>query len=162
VVTIVVEYDLKEGPKKIHLEQGEITMTDPIEIAKEWLMAMNNRDLVQMNSFCWEDAVADEVADPPPAEGRDAIANSYRELFEGFPDCTSEILNIFSSPDHVLAEVRWHGTNSADFKGIPATNKVVDIRIAYIFQIEKDKIKRITEYYDGAAVADQMGLSEGS
>jgi steroid delta-isomerase-like uncharacterized protein len=137
-------------------------MPAPIEIAKEWLKAMNNHDLEQMNSLCWEEAVADEVADPPPSEGRDEIANSYRELFQGFPDCTSEILNIFSSPDHVLAEVRWYGTNTADFKGIPATNKIVDIRIAYIFQIKKDKIIRITEYYDGAAVADQMGFSQGS
>jgi steroid delta-isomerase-like uncharacterized protein len=137
-------------------------MTEPLEIAKKWLNAMNDHDLVQMSSFCWEDAVSDEVADPPIAEGRNAITNSYRELFDGFPDCKAEILNIFSSPDHVLAEVRWYGTNKADFKGIPATNKVVDIRIAYIFHIEDGRIKRITEYYDGAAVADQMGLSEGS
>lgn len=137
-------------------------MTEPVEIAKKWIDAMNKHDVDQMSALSWEDAVGDEVADPPPAAGRDAIAKSYRELFHGFPDCQAEILNVFSGPDQVLAEVRWYGTNKADFKGTPATGKVVDIRIAYIFKIDEGKIRRITEYYDGAAVVDQMGLTEGS
>jgi len=135
-------------------------MNEPIEIAKKWLNAMNQYDIAQMSSLCWEDAVSDEVADPPPAEGRDAIAKSYRELFQGFPDCRADILNLFSDQDQVLAEVRWRGTNRANFRGTPATQKVVDIRIAYIFRVVEGKIRRITEYYDGAAVVDQMGLAD--
>ncbi|TET88319.1 MAG: hypothetical protein E3J46_05195 [Desulfobacteraceae bacterium] len=134
-------------------------MSEAIEIAKKWLNAMNGYDVDQMSVLCWEDAVGDEVADPPPAEGRERIANSYRELFAGFPDSKTEILNIFSGQDQVLAEVRWSGTNKGDFRGTPATGKFVDIRIAYIFKIKGGKIRRITEYYDGAAVASQMGLS---
>jgi len=134
-------------------------MSEAIEVAKKWLNAMNEYDVDQMSAICWEDAVGDEVAEPPPAEGRDRIANSYQELFAGFPDSKAEILNIFSGQDQVLAEVRWSGTNKADFRGTPATGKFVDIRIAYIFKIEGGKIRRITEYYDGAAVASQMGLS---
>lgn len=134
-------------------------MSDPIEIAKKWLEAMNKHDVNEMTGLCWEDAVGDEVADPPPLDGRHKIAKSYTELFEGFSDCKAEILNIFSGQDQVLAEVRWSGTNRADFRGTAATGRVVDIRIAYIFRIEEGKIRRITEYYDGAAVATQMGLS---
>jgi steroid delta-isomerase-like uncharacterized protein len=135
-------------------------MSEPIEIARKWLNAMNEHDADRMSALCWEDAVGDEVADPPPAQGRDQIANSYRELFAGFPDSKAEIQNIFSGQDQVLAEVRWTGTNKADFRGSPATGKFVDIRIAYIFKIEGGKIRRITEYYDGATVANQMGLSQ--
>jgi steroid delta-isomerase-like uncharacterized protein len=134
-------------------------MQEAIQIARKWLEAMNARDVERMGSLCWEDAVGDEVASPPPAMGRDQISKSYRELFEGFPDCKAEILNIFSGQDQVLAEVRWTGTNQADFRGTPATGKFVDIRIAYIFRVEKGKIRTITEYYDGASVATQMGLS---
>jgi len=137
-------------------------MSEVVEVVKKWFQAMNDHDVDQMVSFCLQDAVGDEVADPPPQEGRDAIAESYRALFKGFPDCRTEILNIFSDAEQVLAEVRWWGTNKDDFKEIPATGKVVDIRIAYIFKIEEGKIGKITEYYDGAAVAAQMGLSEES
>jgi steroid delta-isomerase-like uncharacterized protein len=135
------------------------TMTTEIDLVEKWLNAMNEHNVDQMSSLCLEDAVGYEVADPPPAQGRDQIAKSYRELFKGFSDCKAEILNIFSSEDQVLAEVQWSGTNRADFRGTPATDRFVDIRIAYIFKIEKGKISRITEYYDGATVASQMGLS---
>ena len=134
-------------------------MSELIEIARGWLRAMNEYDVDKMSSLCWEDAVGDEVADPPPSEGREQIASSYRELFNAFPDCKAEILNIFSSEDQVLAEVRWTGTNTGDFRGTPATGKFVDIRIAYIFKIDNKKIRRITEYYDGATLDKQMGLS---
>jgi steroid delta-isomerase-like uncharacterized protein len=130
-----------------------------IELVKEWLDAMNERNVNRMSSVCSEDAVGDEVADPPPAQGRDRIAKSYKELFEGFPDCNAEILNIFGSQNQVLAEVRWKGTNKGAFRGTPATGKLVDIRIAYIFKIKNKKICKITEYYDGATVTAQMGLS---
>jgi len=134
-------------------------MDTGIELVKEWLDAMNERNVNRMSSVCSEDAVGDEVADPPPAQGRDRIAKSYKELFEGFPDCNAEILNIFGSQNQVLAEVRWKGTNKGAFRGTPATGKLVDIRIAYIFKIKNKKICKITEYYDGATVTAQMGLS---
>ena len=134
-------------------------MDEGIEIARKWLMAMNEHDIDAMSALCWEDAVGDEVADPPPAEGRDPIALSYRGLFAGFPDCRSEIVNIFFGQNQVMAEVRWTGTHKANFRGTPATGKFVDVRIAYIFKIDRGKIRRITEYYDGATVMKQMGLS---
>jgi steroid delta-isomerase-like uncharacterized protein len=134
-------------------------MNQPMDIARKWLGAMNEYDLEEMSALCWEDAVGDEVAEPEPWEGRDKIARSYRDLFAGFPDARAEILNIFAGQDQVLAEIRWTGTNKGAFRGMRATGKHVDIRIAYIFRIEKGKIRRITEYYDGAAVARQMGLA---
>ena len=136
-------------------------MSEPVEIARKWLAAMNEYDLNKMSALCSEDAVADEVADPPPVEGRDRIAKAYQELFSGFPDARAETLNVFSGQDQVLAEVRWRGTHRGDFRGIRATGKVVDVRIAYIFKIRDGNIGRITEYYDGAAVSAQLGLSEG-
>jgi len=148
--------DLREGNK---WGKGAEKMSREIELAKKWLMAMNEHNTERMSSLCWEDAVGEEVASPPPAAGRDQIAKNYRELFQGFPDCKAEILTIFSGQGQALAEVRWSGTNRGDFRGTPATGKFVDIRIAYIFKIRDGKIRQITEYYDGATVSAQMGLS---
>jgi steroid delta-isomerase-like uncharacterized protein len=134
-------------------------MSNGIDIIKKWFNAMNDHNVEQMGVLCSENAIGDEVADPPPAEGRDGITKSYRELFEGFPDCKTEVQNMFSGGDQVLAEVRWRGTNTSAFRGTPATGNVVDIRIAYIFKVEGGKIRIITEYYDGGAVARQMGLA---
>lgn len=134
-------------------------MSELIDIATSWLRAMNEYDIDKMSSLCWEDVVGEEVATSDPAEGREQLASNYRELFAAHPDCKAEILNIFSGQNQVLAEVRWTGTNTGDFRGTPATGKLVDIRIAYIFKIDGRKIRRITEYYDGATIDRQMGLS---
>ncbi len=134
-------------------------MNDIAEVAKQWLSAMNEHDINKMSSLCLEDAEGEEIAEALVARGREQISKSYRELFAAFPDCTCDILNIFSAQDQVLAEVRWKGTNRGDFRGTPATGKAVDVKIAYIFKIINKKIKKITEYYDGATVARQLGLS---
>lgn len=133
-------------------------MNELKEIAKSWFLYMNEHNVDKMSTLCWEDAIGDEVAESHPAEGREQIDRSYRELFTAFPDCRAEIGNIFTGQNQVFAEVRWTGTNKGDFRNTPATGKFVDIRIAYIFKIEGGKIKKITEYYDGATVAKQMGL----
>jgi steroid delta-isomerase-like uncharacterized protein len=142
---------------KVGLSEREAEMNAEIEIVKKWLEAMDDHDADQMGSLCFEDAIGDEIANPPPTVGRDGIVQNYRELFAGFPDCQVEVLNIFAGEGQALAEVRWSGTHKAEFRGTPATGKFVDIRIAYLFRIEQGKIHRITEYYDGAAVASQMG-----
>ncbi len=112
---------------------------------------MNAHDLARMNALYTADVVGDEVADPPVRD-RIGLEESYRELLYSFPDCKAELLNIFSGGDQVLAEIRWTGTNTREFRGQPATNKLTDLRIAYIFKIEGDKIKKVTEYYDSASV----------
>ena len=131
-------------------------MVTPVDIARAWLNAVNDHDLNRIGTLCSEDAISDEVADPPLREGRDQIVESYRELFEGFPDSEIEILNIFGDQNQALSEVLWSGTNKGRFRGDPPTNKYVEIRIAYVFKVEGGKIKKITEYYDGASVASQM------
>ena len=111
-------------------------MDEGIEIARKWLMAMNEHDIDAMSALCWEDAVGDEVADPPPAEGRDPIALSYRGLFAGFPDCRSEIVNIFFGQNQVMAEVRK--TFRPEF-----LNRVDDIIVFH--ELSREQIGEIVE-----------------
>jgi steroid delta-isomerase-like uncharacterized protein len=130
-------------------------MSNNLHIAEQWLQGMNEHDVNKMFNLCQPDMIGDEVAETRPNIGREAVAASYVDLFEGFPDCRSEIINEFSNSDQALIEIRWTGTNSGAFRGTPPSNKVVDVRIAYIFKFQGDRISRITEYYDGAAVAAQ-------
>ncbi len=127
-----------------------------LDTARLWIRGMDEHDVDKMFKLCTIDLYGDEVAESHPWVGRQAVADSYSDLFTGFPDCRSEIINELSAGDQVLIEVRWMGTNTGPFRGTPATNKAVDCRIAYIFKFLGDKICRITEYYDGATVAAQM------
>jgi steroid delta-isomerase-like uncharacterized protein len=127
-----------------------------LETVKAWIEAMNAHDVEKMFSFCSDELIGLEVAESKPNVGKKAVADSYRDLFSGFPDCKCEILNAFAGAAQVLAEVQWTGKNTGPFRGEPATNKPLDVRIAYIFKFKENLINQITEYYDGAAVAAQM------
>jgi steroid delta-isomerase-like uncharacterized protein len=129
-----------------------------MSVAKKWIEAMNNHDAELMGSYCTEDAIHREIAEPEPFRGREEIINASKELFKGFPDCTSKIINAFSGDDQVLIEVLWEGTNRGEFKSTPPTGKKVKIDICYIFKFENNRIKEIREYYDGHTVLKQMGL----
>lgn len=127
-----------------------------LQTAEAWINGMCEHNVDKMFSLCQADLIGREIAEPHPNIGRDAVAATYTDLFRGFPDCRCEILNEFSDDDQVLIEIRWVGTNSGPYRGAPATNKQVDVPIAYIFKFGGDKIERITEYYDGATVGAQM------
>ncbi len=127
------------------------------KVAEEWIIAMNAHDLRRMASLLQEDAVADEVAETEPRRGRKSIEEAYREVFEGYPDCEAKTLNQIIGSDQALIEVSFKATNRGSFRGSPATNKPIDLRIAYILKVEKGKISRITEYYDLVTLLTQQG-----
>jgi steroid delta-isomerase-like uncharacterized protein len=128
------------------------------QLAEEWISAMNARNLERMGSLLTEDAIADEVAESEPRKGRKSIEEAYREVFEGYPDCEAEILNRVIGSDQAVVEVRFKGTNKGPFRGTPATNKPIDLRIAYILKVKNGKISYVTEYYDVATLLTQQGM----
>jgi steroid delta-isomerase-like uncharacterized protein len=136
-------------------------MTDQeknLDIAKRWIEAMNNHDAELMGSYCSEDAQHREIPEPEAFHGRTGIIKAARELFSGFPDCTSKIINAFSGDGQVVIEVLWEGTNKGEFKSTPATGKRVKIQIGYVFKLKNNRIKEISEYYDGYTVMKQMAM----
>jgi ketosteroid isomerase-like protein len=144
----IVEFVLNVGISEVNMSN--------IDTAKLWIQGMNEHNVEKMFALCTDDLFGEEIADPHPNLGLKAVADTYIDLFMGFPNCMSQIITEFASGDHALIEVRWTGMNSGPFRGELATNKPVDCRIAYIFEFRDQKICHITEFYDGATVAAQM------
>jgi steroid delta-isomerase-like uncharacterized protein len=126
-------------------------MGSPLKIAKLWMDAMNAHDLDTMSALYAEDISALEIADPTEHD-RVGLITSYVDLLSAYPDCKAEILNTFEDSEQALIEIRWIGTNTGSFRGDEPTNKVSDLRIAYIFRVRNDRIVQMTEYYDSAQV----------
>ncbi len=126
-------------------------MRTPLETATLWMDAMNAHDLYAMASLYAPDVVGLEVADPPEHD-KEGLTAAYDELFSAYPDCRAETLNAFGGADQAVIEIRWIGTHTGPFRGEAPTQAVSDVRIAYIFRVDGDKIVRITEYYDTAQV----------
>lgn len=128
-------------------------------VARGWVHAINTHDAARIAVLLTEDAVAEEVAEGHPVRGREAIAKAYREVFRGYPDCTATILNKVVDTNQVVLEVSFRGTNKGEFRGTPATDKSINLRIAYFLKFRRGKISAVTEYYDAATIASQQGLS---
>jgi len=126
----------------------------------QFMTAMNAHDADGMGALCAAGVVADEVAEPETFDGVEAFMNSYRELFQGYPDCTCEITERFTDTADVICICDWKATNSGIFRGAEPTGKAVDLRIAYFFKFEGGKISRITEFYDLATLLVQQGQLE--
>ena len=130
-----------------------------IQLAKKWVDGMNRHDEKFLGTLLAEDAVAVETAFPDEAfRGRAGVVESYRELFESFPDCKTEITSSIAADNGVLLEVVWTGTNEKPFRGTPASGKPVKLLIGYVFYMKGDKISKIHEYYDELTCEQQMGL----
>jgi len=135
-------------------------MSDQIKTVDRFFDAMNGYDVKGMAALLADDVVAWEVAEAEPCRGRDAFVKSYTELFTGYPDCRCEILEKHDAGDDVIYEVRWAATNTGVYKGVAPTGKPVELRIAYFFRFDGDRIARITEYYDLATLLVQQGQLE--
>ncbi len=135
-------------------------MSDQIKTVDQFFAAMNRYDVEGMAARLADDVVAWEVAEAEACRGRDAFAKSYTELFTGYPDCRCAILEKHDAGDDVIYEVRWTATNTGVFKGVAPTGQPVDLRIAYFFRFDGDRITRITEYYDLATLLVQQGQLE--
>ena len=131
-----------------------------ISFMEDFFNAMNEHDVEKMGQFCSEDIIADEVAEPEIFNGVAAFKQAYTDVFQGYPDCTADVLEWFVDGNAVICQVRWRATNTGVFRGGEPTGKEVDLRIAYFFKLKDGKIDHITEYYDVATLLAQQGQLE--
>lgn len=129
-----------------------------LQTAKKWVQGMNQHDEEALGALCTDDVEAVETAWPDEVcRGRAAVVGAYRELFESFPDCRTEITSTVADANGVLLEVVWSGTNTRPFRGTPASRKKSKLLIAYVFYFKGGKIHRIREYYDELTYEVDMG-----
>ncbi len=130
------------------------------KVVDDFFAAMNAHDAEAMGRCCTPGVVADEVAEPENFEGVEALVECYRELFQGYPDCSCRVLEWFADGPNIICLCLWKATNSGAFRGSEPTNKPVELRIAYFFRFQGEKIDRITEFYDLATLLVQQGQLE--
>jgi len=122
------------------------------------LDALNVQDAAQMSSYWTDNIVYDFVAQPPPMEGKEAVAAFFGALFEGAPDFHSTQTRILVSGNIMVTEALATGTHLGELSGIPATGNSFQLAPLHIWEFEGDKVKRATEYLDMASMLMQIGL----
>jgi len=90
---------------------------------------------------------------------RESYAAYLQEGRSAFPDMQIALEEIVASGDTVLAEVRITGTHEGEFKGLPPTDRSVEIRGMGKFLITDGTVEECHLYYDTQEMANQLGMT---
>jgi predicted ester cyclase len=81
-----------------------------------------------------------EALPPGIPAGGDGVKAIFTMLRSGFPDLHADIEEAFAQGDRVLLRMQWHGTNSGEFMGMPATGKEVSFGVIDEFRFVDGKV----------------------
>lgn len=122
--------------------------------------AENNHDLAAtlatFKSGCARTELPGEVADGP-----NAVANAYRELFTAFPDMRFTDIEpgaLCHHGDRVLLESRVQGTHRGPYRGLPPTGRWVDLPVVAIFEFDGPDLVCERAYFDRLALFIYLGV----
>lgn len=94
-----------------------------------------------------------------PILGSQAISNYISKHYNHwFRDGGAEFINIVTSERCVVMEFTFRGIHQAEWQGIPATGKAVEIPMCVIYDLEKGKITQGRLYYNGASMLRQLSI----
>lgn len=92
--------------------------------------------------------------------GPDGVEEFMNQMTSAFPDFQAEIVESLSSGDRAAVETEFKMTHEGEFKGIPPTGQVVEMRSLAMVQTADGKLQEIREYADRKGMLDQLGVTE--
>jgi steroid delta-isomerase-like uncharacterized protein len=96
-----------------------------------------------------------------PIVGRDGLAAMVADLRSGFPDARFTVEKELAEGDMVAHRWIFQGTHSADWNGIPATGRKVEVHGTAISHLKDGKIVEHTADWDAMGMMQQLGVIEG-
>ena len=138
-------------------------MANVIEIAKASITAYNEKDWGRAKDLLAADAVYDEKGTHRRIQGADDIIGAFQGWANAFPDSKATFVSEFASGDTAVLELVWKGVHTGPLQTptgiIPASNKPVEMPACQVVQVEGDKIKSASHYFDMLTMLTQIGAS---
>jgi steroid delta-isomerase-like uncharacterized protein len=93
-----------------------------------------------------------------PTMDRTGHGGFGRAFYAAFPDLHHEIEQVIAEDDVAVVRFVLHGTHSAPFFGIPATNRRIAVPAHVILRIEDGRISNLLGVFDEAGLLRQLGV----
>lgn len=135
--------------KNIH-QQRKIMETNKTMIQDLYEKVMNKRDMSLLPLM-----VSEEYTGPEGSKGVAGFTAPIAPLIAAFPDIQWKISSLVGDGDKVVARWTWFGTQTRDYKNIPATGKAIHINGVAIYQFKNGKI------IAGEVQTDRLGFLTG-
>jgi steroid delta-isomerase-like uncharacterized protein len=96
------------------------------ELVRAGFEAFNAGDADGCLAFAAPDLIINLAELPEPRHGRDAWRQGFEIMMQAFPGLQAHIEDIVAAQDKVAVRVRFRGTHSGEFLGIPATGRTIE------------------------------------
>jgi predicted ester cyclase len=129
-------------------------------VARQIHALMDRRDYQSIRQLCTSDFVAQAGGNPlMDFDGWEKMG----DLFYGaFPDSRWKVEEAIGEGDRVALRLRWGGTHTGAFQGIPPTGKKVDIGTIIVYELRDGKVSRHWGEFDALGLMQQIGAIPGA
>jgi steroid delta-isomerase-like uncharacterized protein len=136
-----------------------MTTADSTRLIEAWAQAWSSpHGLEKLCSLLTDDCVYEDLGTGTVTQSKAELKAYFEACFHAIPDFKIELTSHFSAGNWAGAEWTWSGTQTGDFPGIPATHKYACVRAASVFELQGNKFRRCSEYWDMATALKQVGL----
>ncbi len=109
-----------------------------------------------------DQVLAPDIALPSIAVFADPTIAGLKQVNEGlragFPDARAHIEEVVASGEWVAAHLRWTGTHTGEFLGLPPTGKTFSITEIEIVECENGRIVDLRNVFDIGGLMAQLEL----
>ncbi|UCD51810.1 MAG: ester cyclase [Phycisphaerales bacterium] len=134
------------------------TEEELLAVRQAFADALDAHDLDLLLATFTDDGMFDFVPEPAPFVGKDQIRAFFEMWYTGSPDMHGEEGRVFAADNMVVVEHAVVGTQTGPLGELPPSAQGWTYPHIDIFEIEGDKIKKLTTYGDSAGVYVQLGV----
>jgi steroid delta-isomerase-like uncharacterized protein len=115
---------------------SETTAAANIELVRAGFEAFNGGDADQCLAFAAPDLIINLAELPEPQHGHEVWRQGFELMKRAFRDLQAHVEDIFAAEDKVAVRLRFRGTHSGEFLGVPATGRSVEYVSHEIYRVD--------------------------
>ena len=96
------------------------------ELVRGGFRAFNAGDADRCMALAAPDLIINLAELPQPQHGRETWRQGFEMIRRAFPDLQAHIEDIVAAQDKVAVRLRFRGTHSGEFLGMPATGRTIE------------------------------------
>jgi steroid delta-isomerase-like uncharacterized protein len=138
-----------------------MTQKSVADLAKEQIIAYNEKDWDRARDVLAPEIVYDEVGTHRRLKGTDDVLTAWKGWATAIPDSRATFNSEFVSGNTAVLEITWRGTHSGPLQTpdgeIPATGKKIELRAVQVVDVDNDHVRSVRQYFDMGTLLQQIG-----
>ena len=128
------------------------------KLVKAWVKAYNEHNAIAQANLYTENGIFEDVPNNFQIKGRSNIQCFQEGNQKIFGDIKLELQHVYGDENFAVAEYLFSATNTGFIPDPKVLGKSFKVRTVTVFAIKDGKIERSSDYYDNAAVLEQLGV----